>query len=147
MTVADRKPRRWFDQTHRVYDLWLGKNSVVAAWLGLSLAVLSSFGGVGFELCWLKAATDLPCPGCGLTRSLGCGIQGMLAESWSYHPMGPLILGLFVFTATQSLLPGALRDRIAERMQARAIVVHSVYVGFVTTFVVFGIIRALLHWA
>ena len=146
MTAVGVKSRSWFGQKQRVYDLWLGKHCVVAAWLGLLLAVLSSSGGVGFELCWFKAATHLPCPGCGLTRSLACGIQGMLAESWRYHPMGPLILGLFVFTATQSLLPGAIRERIAERMQARATIVHSVYVGFVITFLVFGTIRALLHW-
>ena len=136
----------WLDPPRAVYDLWLGKHCVLAAWLGLLLAVVSPPQGSGVVVCWFKDATVLPCPGCGLTRSLSCAIRGMLVESWHYHPMGPFILALFTFTAVQSLLPRSFRDQLARQMQARAVIVHRLYVVFVIAFVAFGGIRALVHW-
>lgn len=140
------KLARRFNQPIEVYDLWLGRHCVLAAWLGLFLAMVSPPQGLGFSVCWFKDATALPCPGCGLTRSLSCGIRGMLVESWQYHPMGLIVLALFIFTAAQSLLPRTFRDQLGRQMQARASIVHSLYLAFVITFVVFGAARALFHW-
>jgi|SRR6185436_15759928 len=139
--------RRWINPPSKVSDLWLGKHCVMAAWLGLFLAVISAPHGSGFILCWFKAATGLPCPGCGLTRSLSCGIQGMFVESFHYHPMGLVILALFAFTAVQSLLPRSFRDHLTRHMQAHAAIVHWAYIIFVVAFVTFGTFRALHHWA
>src|SRR5262245_15727636 len=136
----------WFNQPRQVYDLWLGKHCVLAAWLGLLLAVVSPPQGSGFLTCWFREATTLPCPGCGLTRSLSCALRGMLVESWQYHPMGLFILALFTFTAAQSLLPRWFRDQLARQMQAQAAVVHRLYLAFVIAFVAVGGVRALVHW-
>jgi hypothetical protein len=70
----------------------------------------------------------------------------MWIESWQYHPMGLLILALFVFTAAQSLIPRAYRVRLAEFMQGRALFFNAVYLGFVMVFVGFGALRAAVHW-
>jgi hypothetical protein len=124
----------------------LGKHSVVAAWLGLLLAVVCPPRGLGFSICWIQSATGLPCPGCGLTRSLSSGIRGMLLESWHYHPMGMLILGLFLLTAAQSVLPRPYRARLAGFMQRRTVFFNSLYLGFVGMFVGFGAARAIVLW-
>ena len=50
------------------------------------------FGGVTGPSCWLKEVLDRPCPGCGLTRSVACTVQGDLTRAFSFHPGGPLIL-------------------------------------------------------
>src|SRR5262245_24149805 len=120
-----------FNQPRQVYDLWLGSPCVIAAWLALLLAAISPPTGSGFLICWFKDATGLPCPGCGLTRSLSCGLRGMLVESWHYHPMGLFLLALFACTAAQSLFPRSFRDQLARQMQARAAIVHGLYVAFV----------------
>ena len=138
---------QWFNQPRRVYDLWLGKHCVLAAWLGLLLAVASPPKGAGVLTCWFREATTLPCPGCGLTRSLSCAMRGMLVPSWHSHPMGLFILALFIFTAAQSLLPRSFRDQLARQMQARAPIVHRLYLAFVVVFVAFGVGRAVVHWA
>ena len=70
----------------------------------------------------------------------------MFLESWHYHPLGLLILGLFVFTAAQSLFPKACRDGLVKKLQTRARIMNLVYLGFVTVFVGFGVVRALLHY-
>jgi hypothetical protein len=135
--------RTWLAQSDRPGQLWLGKSCVIVAWLGLLLAVISPPHGSGMEVCFLQGATGLPCLGCGLTRSLSCGVRGMFIQSWHYHPMGMAILVLFGFTALQSLLPGHWRDQFKDLLQTRAIAVNLLYVAFVALFVIYGVARAL----
>lgn len=133
----------WIVQSGGVSRRWLGRTPVCVAWLGLLLAAVSPPHGTGFTLCWLKAATGLPCPGCGLTRSLSCGVRGLFLESWQYHPMGLLILALFVFTAGTSLLPAGRRERLARYMESRAVLFNALYLAFAASFIGYGLVRAL----
>jgi hypothetical protein len=125
--------------------LWLGKHCVIVAWVGLLVAALMPPHGFGANLCWVYGTTGVPCPGCGVTRSLSCGLRGLWLESWNYHPMGLLILALFAFTAAQSLLPRAARERVTCWIQHHALAFNSAYLLFVLVFVCFGVVRALSH--
>jgi len=116
-----------------------------AAWAGLLLALLTPPHGTGFTLCWLASGTGIPCPGCGLTRSLSCGLRGMFTESWHYHPMGFLVLAMFVTIAAASVLPG-LRNYLISLIESKAKLINVLYLGFVVTFVVFGLLRALVRF-
>ncbi len=127
------------------YRLWLGKPCVLVAWITLLLAAVSPAHGSGLTVCWFRSATGVPCLGCGLTRSLSCGIRGMFLEGMSYHPMGLLILALFVSTALSSLAPGSLQVRLASYLRERALFFNSAYLIFVTAFVSFGAVRGLIH--
>jgi hypothetical protein len=44
------------------------------------------------SLCPFKMLTGLPCPGCGITKSLVYFYQGDLYKSFGYHIMGPFLL-------------------------------------------------------
>jgi len=138
------KVRRWLDRPDRVRGLWLGRNCVLVAWLGLLAATLCPPHGSALAVCWFHRATGLPCPGCGLTRSLSCGVRGLFLESWHYHPLGLAILALFLFTAGQSLLPKAGRDRVAGYMQSRPAFFNALYLMLVGGFVSFGALRTLV---
>ena len=124
-------------------ERWLGKPGIVVAWLGFLLAIVTPPHGFGVPVCFVQSATGLPCLGCGLSRSLSCGLRGMFAESWHYHPMGLGILIIFVFITAQSLLPGYLRSRLKEWMNARSTILNAAYLGFVILFVCYGVIRVL----
>lgn len=138
--------KNWFAKPANVADLWLGKPCVIVAWFGLALALACPPHGIaGIQLCWWQSATGIPCLGCGLTRSLSCGVRGMFVESWHYHPMGMLILALFLFTAAQSLLPGRWRDRLKSFLEARARIFNLLYATFVLAFIAYGTSRALIH--
>ena len=136
----------WLRQSDGATVRWLGKNSVVVAWLGLLLALISSPHGPGVMLCWFQHTTGLPCAGCGMTRSLSCAIRGMFHESWNYHPLGLLILPMFLVVAAQSVLPNRIRERLAWFIQSRPTLFNALYLAFLTAFVGFGIIRAFLHF-
>ena len=59
----------------------------------LAVALLSEAPArLPFTVCIFRNATGLPCPGCGLTRSLTAAAHGRWAEAWRLHPFGPVLL-------------------------------------------------------
>ena len=48
------------------------------------------------SVCLFYHLTGLPCPGCGLTRSFVCLGHGHLRDSLHWHPLGPIIYGVFL---------------------------------------------------
>ena len=128
----------------RVFNQWQGPWAICVAWLGLFLATITPPHGTGATICWFKQATGIDCIGCGITRSLSCGLRGRFAESFNYHPFGLFILALFLFTAMLSLLPAA-RRRVAACMEARPIFFNGLYLAFVASFVGFGTIRGMVE--
>lgn len=137
----------WLGEPWHTTELWFGRNCVWVAWLALLFAVFWPAQGSGVGLCWWQSATGIPCPGCGMTRSLSCAVRGMFHESWHYHPLGLPILALSLFTAVQSLLSDSARARLLSRMRSQPRVFKAIYLAFVGAFVGFGAARALFHFA
>ena len=131
----------------RMFNRWFGKYTSRVAWVALMLAFLLPPKGIGFSLCWLRGQFHIPCPGCGLTRSLSCAVRGKFYESWLLHPFGPCILALFFAVALISLLPEKKRAQLASGMERRAHFFRTVSVVFVTAFCAYGLLRALLQLA
>ena len=134
-------------QLSRAARFWLAPACFWAAWLGLSLAVVTPPHGNGVTVCWFKAATGIPCPGCGLTRSMSCALHGMLGESWNYHPLGMAVLLILLLTAAISVLPFGSKQNVRRFIETRASLFNFIYVGFVSLFVGFGFVRACLEIA
>ena len=42
------------------------------------------------DLCPIRALTHIPCPGCGISRSLVCTAHGELTRAFILHPLGPV---------------------------------------------------------
>ena len=128
----------------RVYQRWQGPCMVWVAWLGLILAAINPPHGTGITVCWIKLYTGIDCLGCGLTRSMSCGLRGMFTESFNYHPFGLFILLLFLFTVVTNLLP-SVRRRVEIWMEAHAMLCNGLYLLFVVSFVTFGTVRAIVE--
>ena len=68
--------------------------------------------------CYSRIAFGVPCPGCGLTRSVICLMHGELAGSMAMHRLGWLIFGAIVLQIPYRLLalaghePRWGRDRV-----------------------------------
>jgi hypothetical protein len=66
--------------------VWLGA-AIAAAAVALWLATL---GPGETTICLLRNWTGVPCPGCGVTRSIAALIRGDYAEAFSLHPLAPI---------------------------------------------------------
>jgi len=78
---------------------------------------------------------------------MSCALHGMFAESWSYHPMGMIVLLILLGVAAVSVLPAASKLIVRNVIDENATFFKRVYFGFVVIFVGFGVIRAFLHLA
>ena len=70
----------------------------------------------GVRVCWFRRLTELPCPGCGLTRSFCAISHGQFAEAWSQNPFGYVFYAVAVLLLVETLLLfafPALKFRIA----------------------------------
>jgi len=76
------------------------------------------------NICMFRAYTGLPCPGCGLTRSLIAAAHGKIRRSFSLHRLGPItflyvllqfVLNLGYITIPKSHAPLSRYLRILHR--------------------------------
>ena len=70
--------------------------SFVALVLYACLQALTPQGAPALYFCPWRALTGLPCPTCGIVRSLGAALRGDLHSSFAFHPLG---LAIFAGTA------------------------------------------------
>ena len=54
-----------------------------------------------FLPCIFKGVTDIPCPGCGMTRACLAILQGEFSTAWRYHPFSFLLIGLSILIVFQ----------------------------------------------
>jgi len=73
-------------------------------------------------VCALRSRFGLPCPTCGLTRSVVMSLHGEVARAWRMAPVGPvLVAGMLVFAMTMLLLAYSQWTGMRQReSQARA---------------------------
>ena len=84
--------------------------------LGLNLMGLPGW------VCPIRAATGIPCPGCGLTTSAVHFLRGHLGESLATHAFAPVFLLALMVMAAALILPSNPRQRLAafiDRLETR----------------------------
>ncbi len=112
--------------------------------LGVVVIVGSFFfpiGGLGFDVCWLHAATGLPCPGCGMTRAIAAVSQGEWAVALGANPFVVFAWPLFLALAVTALLPSEVVRRLEARLDARGPGLTRAYRVVAWAFVGFGLLR------
>ena len=128
------------------FQRWLDRRTTLVAFGVLGVAVFLPPTGLGISVCWANRLTGIPCPGCGMMRSLSCAVRGMLEASFMHHPFGmPILLSsmLVVFVA---LLPSRRRAALEAWVGRHERVASKVSLLFLGAFVGFGAIRALVHF-
>lgn len=119
-----------------------GRQNTLVAWVVLALAAIHPPHGLGLPVCWLARWTGIPCPGCGLSRSLSCAVHGMLGASWEYHPFGIFFLVVFATIALVSLLPIGARRRLVGFVDRQDRLFRAAYFVLITSFLTYGAARA-----
>src|SRR5262245_56486580 len=91
----------------------------LAAAAYLAFAALQPRGGIGgLEVCLFHRATGLPCPTCGLTRSLTELWHLDPAGAWSWNPLGFVVFPLLLASALLAFAPARALERIAAWLGA-----------------------------
>jgi hypothetical protein len=134
------------ERGRRVYSALFTPASRKIAIAGLVVSALMPPDGVGFTICLLKRMTGLPCPACGLTRSMACITHLSPGAAWAYHPFGPLVYALLVALAVSQFLGEPRRRRIEQWFMAHGKGAHFVYWALVASFLVFGVVRLFVAW-
>lgn len=128
-----------------VYRALFAKRTSIASAIALGLSiVLPNSGDLGVSLCWFKRWTDLPCPGCGLTRCFTCISHGRFHDALHFHPMGPLVYLIAVVSALTLLIGEKRRIKLATFFSLHQRAASFVYWGFVSSFIAFGLLRLLV---
>ena len=70
--------------------------------------------------CALKSRTGLPCPTCGMTRSLVLSLHGEWARAWRLMPAGPVALAGLLALGAALLALAVVQRRGGRKAQARA---------------------------
>ena len=88
-----------------------------------------------FDVCALKILTGIPCPTCGLTRSLCHALRGEWAASLGYHPAGVLLaaalIGWMVWSAAEARR-GCVVAGVASRRLSAALLSSGAAVSLVS---------------
>ena len=111
-----------------------GWKTIGFAWLVIMIALAHPAQGTGLPICLVQSTTGMPCPGCGMTRSMSCAARGMLEQSWSHHPFGLPFFVLLIW-----IVVVGITNRGAIRLWKPA------YMATLIAFAAFGAVRALSH--
>ena len=85
--------------------------------MGLTIAAIGAAqlaaGSLGWGYpCFFHRCTGMPCPGCGLTRSVLALLHGHVHESILLHPFGPPALLALVMALATAVMPDSWRQRL-----------------------------------
>ena len=130
---------------HSVFDVLFIRVAQITALILLMVGIILPSGGLGVPLCMFKRVFSLPCPGCGLTRSVSSVLHGDFLKSWSYHPLGIFFVAatlLFVFNLAMPRRRTVIVRRFFRKYHAS---LEILLIAFVMFFIGFGGIRLMAY--
>ena len=85
--------------------------AIVAA-AGLAVTAAAAFLSFPLPSCPFRTLAHLPCPGCGMTRSLGALWHGDCLLSFRYHPLGLPAFAGAIICVSLPLAPRSIQQRL-----------------------------------
>ncbi|MCX7597893.1 MAG: DUF2752 domain-containing protein [Armatimonadetes bacterium] len=86
--------------------------------------------------CLFREFTGVPCPGCGLTRSVCATAHGMLARAFAHHYLGPMVYLAAWVVLVWSLIALAARTEGPDRFLSHPRVLKVLLAAFLGAWVV-----------
>jgi len=81
----------------------------------LTLYVWPITNNARYSVCMMRRTTGIPCPTCGMTRSLASLAKGQLAQSIEYHPFG-ILVAVIIFAGWVYVTWFAVRGKNVPRI-------------------------------
>ncbi len=111
----------------------------------LAVSFLMPTQGLGFDLCWFYTLSHLPCPGCGLTRSVANLSHLDFQAAWRYNPFGIVAYATMLAMAPFALIPGRWRQRWHARLARHPKPLYFGFLALMGASLFFGLGRLLYH--
>ena len=124
-----------------LYGVLFGRLTNVFSFLAIVATFFLPEDGLQIDLCWIQKLLALPCPGCGLTRSITCISHLHFAKSLIYHPFGILIYSMFLANVLLSITPRSFSRGMRNTISRNERLAWMAYSAVVMCFVGFGIAR------
>jgi hypothetical protein len=118
----------------------------MCALLSVCLLILPPEGIPGFEICTFKRLTNVPCPGCGLTRCGSNLLRGNVARATEYNPFGLAIIPAMVGLGILGVLPFRWRRGARQWLAPHSTACQRLLIVFTVAFVLFGFLRGFAVW-
>lgn len=100
--------------------------------------------GMGPSTCGMQRMTGLPCPSCGLTRSVTSIFQGELVAAWQYNPFGFFFAGAFALLASLLLVPPSWKAKLRDRSRLWGTFATIVFLVGLGGLLIHGFVRGIL---
>jgi hypothetical protein len=129
-----------------LHTLMFSRLGGAIAAVGLTVSILMPAEGIGVDLCGFLKLTGLPCPGCGLTRSVTNITHGNLGAAWHYNPFGFFVWATFAALAPCLVLPGRALRKVRGIVEPAAGWINGLVYTCLGCLLVYGVVRVVHHW-
>lgn len=130
---------------HSTFDILFIRKAQVIVLIVLLIAVVLPSDGMGVPLCSVKRLFSLPCPGCGLTRSVSSMLHGDFLKSWSYHPLGIFFVATALLFVFNLVMPRRSAAAVRRFFKKHNDLLGILLITFVSFFIGFGGIRLMAY--
>ena len=130
---------------HSTFDILFIRKAQVTVLIVLLIAVVLPSDGMGVPLCSVKSLFSLPCPGCGLTRSVSSMLHGDFLKSWSYHPLGIFFVATALLFVFNLVMPRRSAAAVRRFFKKHNDLLGILLITFVSFFIGFGGIRLMAY--
>ena len=130
---------------HSVFDVLFIRVAQITALILLMVGIILPSGGLGVPLCMFKRVFSLPCPGCGLTRSVSSVLHGDFLKSWHYHPLGIFFVAVALLFVVNLAMPRRRTVIVRRFFRKYHASLEILLIAFVMFFIGFGGIRLMAY--
>jgi hypothetical protein len=127
------------------FDVLFIRKAQVIVLIVLVIAIALPSNGMGMPLCMFKRLFSLPCPGCGLTRSVSSILHGDFLKSWSYHPLGVFFVATALLFVFNLVMPRQSTAAVRRFFKKHNDPLEILLITFVTFFIGFGGVRLMTY--
>ena len=122
-------------------SFFLNKFTTIISLLVIIISFILSPDGLGRSTCGLYILTKLPCPACGLTRSVTSISHMKFAKAFYYHPFGFIFYIIFLFLALYNFMPEKIKDIIKVFFIKNEDIIRYILLFLICSFMIYGIAR------
>jgi len=122
-------------------SFFLNKFTTIISLLVIIISFILSPDGLGRSTCGLYILTKLPCPACGLTRSVTSISHMKFVKAFYYHPFGFIFYIIFLFLAIYNFMPEKIKNIIKVFFINNENIIKYILLFLIASFIIYGIAR------